>query len=177
MLLKLCTADVMYVMRYMDNVVSNPYEVWRQMSSPDYPTLQQLAQLRGQEVIHTHTHHYLNFKKPAHLLCVCLFSGCSDRRPHPCSCPGISVSESEASCSLHTAHPPVCSTHTHTWTGEHQCVFPVIIYCVLVYYCDCCVMFPVVQVNGLRFVSITKGQVLIVWKDHDVGTKSELHEF
>lgn len=55
MLLKLCTADVMYVMRYMDNVVSNPYEVWRQMSSPDYPTLQQLAQLRGQEVIHTHT--------------------------------------------------------------------------------------------------------------------------
>ncbi|MCI4392342.1 hypothetical protein PGIGA_G00144970 [Pangasianodon gigas] len=28
-----------------------------------------------------------------------------------------------------------------------------------------------VGVNGLRFVSITKGQVLIVWKDHDVGTK------
>lgn len=55
-LLNLCTTDVMYLMRYMDNVVSNPYEVWRQMGSPDYPTVQQLTQLRGQEVTHTLTY-------------------------------------------------------------------------------------------------------------------------
>ncbi|XP_030647534.1 alpha-L-iduronidase [Chanos chanos] len=27
------------------------------------------------------------------------------------------------------------------------------------------------QVNGLRFISITKGQVLIIWRDHCIGTK------
>ncbi|TRZ04537.1 hypothetical protein DNTS_014385 [Danionella cerebrum] len=27
------------------------------------------------------------------------------------------------------------------------------------------------QVNGLRFISVTRGQVLIVWKDHCIGTK------
>uniref|UniRef100_A0A8C1FGJ4 Alpha-L-iduronidase n=2 Tax=Cyprinus carpio TaxID=7962 RepID=A0A8C1FGJ4_CYPCA len=27
------------------------------------------------------------------------------------------------------------------------------------------------QVNGVRFITITKGQVLIIWKDHCIGTK------
>lgn len=27
------------------------------------------------------------------------------------------------------------------------------------------------QVNGVRFITITKGQVLINWKDHCIGTK------
>ncbi|XP_056603372.1 LOW QUALITY PROTEIN: alpha-L-iduronidase [Triplophysa dalaica] len=27
------------------------------------------------------------------------------------------------------------------------------------------------QVNGVRFIAVTKGQVLIVWKDHCIGTK------
>lgn len=34
----------------------------------------------------------------------------------------------------------------------------------------CLVLFPS-QVNGLRFIAITKGQVLILWNDHCIGTK------
>ncbi|KAI4900067.1 hypothetical protein NFI96_005222 [Prochilodus magdalenae] len=42
-------AGLMYVTHYMDNTVSNPYELWRQMGSPEYPTVQQFTQLRTQE--------------------------------------------------------------------------------------------------------------------------------
>ncbi len=49
-------AGLMYVTHYMDNNVTNPFKLWENMGSPDYPTAQQFTQLRSQEVPHTHTH-------------------------------------------------------------------------------------------------------------------------
>lgn len=34
-----------------------------------------------------------------------------------------------------------------------------------------CIIFDLLQVNGLRFIRITKGQVLIIWSDHCVNSK------
>uniref|UniRef100_A0A673HTF7 Alpha-L-iduronidase n=1 Tax=Sinocyclocheilus rhinocerous TaxID=307959 RepID=A0A673HTF7_9TELE len=40
---------LMYVTHYMDNNVTNPFKLWENMGSPDYPTAQQFTQLRNQE--------------------------------------------------------------------------------------------------------------------------------
>ncbi|XP_066510173.1 alpha-L-iduronidase-like [Hoplias malabaricus] len=109
--------DLMYVTHYMDNNVSNPYELWRQMGSPDYPTLQQFTQLRSQE---------------------------DAQREGPLPFPAQSV-----------------------LTLKVKLPIPSIF---LIHLCARATLSPG-QVNGLRFISITKGQVLVLWKDHCIGTK------
>ncbi|KAI5615229.1 alpha-L-iduronidase [Silurus asotus] len=109
--------DVMYMMRYMDNTVTNPYEAWRRMGSPDYPTPHQLSQLRAQEDAQTDG-------------------------PIPVPAQGV------LSLKVKLPVPSILLIHL-------------------------CAQPPNTpgQVKGVRFVSITKGQVLIVWQDHDVSTK------
>ncbi|KAG9261607.1 alpha-L-iduronidase [Astyanax mexicanus] len=109
--------DLMYVTHYMDNNASNPYELWRKMGSPDYPTLQQLTQLRNQE-------------------------DAQREGPQPFPAPGVLTL---------TVKLPVPSI-------------------LLIHVCSRATLTPG-QVNGVRFVSITRGQVLIVWRDHCIGTK------
>ena len=35
---------------YLDNNVTNPYQLWQSMGSPDYPTPEQFRRLRSMEV-------------------------------------------------------------------------------------------------------------------------------
>ncbi|XP_062874059.1 alpha-L-iduronidase [Trichomycterus rosablanca] len=109
--------EVLYVTHYMDNSVTNPYNVWRLMGSPDYPSLQQLIQLRNQEDT--------------------LMEG---PVPFPAQ-GGLTLRLKLPVPSILLIH--LCARPTHT-PG---------------------------QVKDLRFVSITKGQVLIVWKDLHVSTR------
>ncbi|XP_072528084.1 alpha-L-iduronidase [Salminus brasiliensis] len=109
--------SLMYVTHYLDNNVSNPYELWRQMGSPDYPTPQQFTQLRSRE---------------------------DARREGPEPFPGRGV-----------------------FTLVVKLPVPSIL---LVHVCARATLAPG-QVNGVRFVPITTGQVLVVWRDHCIGTK------
>lgn len=43
-------AGLVYVTYYMDNNVTNPYQLWQSMGSPDYPTAQQFRALRRVQV-------------------------------------------------------------------------------------------------------------------------------
>lgn len=43
----------MYVTYYLDNNVTNPYQLWQNMGSPDYPTAEQFRRLRSVEVNRT----------------------------------------------------------------------------------------------------------------------------
>ncbi|TSO98516.1 Tankyrase-1 [Bagarius yarrelli] len=139
----LALLDVLYVMRYMDNMVSNPYEVWRLMGSPDYPSVQQLTQIRGQEVTRAHTHTLIIKLSDPDFLCVCVrVQDAQTDGPFPVPTQGdLSLRVKLPVPSILLIH--LCARSTHT-PG---------------------------QVKGLCFVSISKGQVLMVWKDHDVGTK------
>ncbi|KAK5871312.1 hypothetical protein PBY51_004199 [Eleginops maclovinus] len=78
---------LLYVTYYIDNNVTNPYQLWQSMGRPDFPTVEQFRRLR------------------------------SVQDPHV----------------------------DGPWEPD--------------------------QVNGLRFIRITKGQVLIVWSDHCVDSK------
>jgi len=44
-------SGLVYVTYYMDNNVTNPYQLWQTMGSPDYPTAEQFRHLRSVEVI------------------------------------------------------------------------------------------------------------------------------
>lgn len=41
---------LVYVTYYLDNNVTNPYQLWQSMGSPDYPTAEQFRRLRGVQV-------------------------------------------------------------------------------------------------------------------------------
>ena len=41
---------LVYVTYYLDNNVTNPYQLWESMGSPDYPSAEQFRQLRTKEV-------------------------------------------------------------------------------------------------------------------------------
>lgn len=45
-----CSAGLVYVTYYIDNNVSNPYQLWQNMGRPDYPTAQQFRSLRSVQV-------------------------------------------------------------------------------------------------------------------------------
>lgn len=45
-----CSAGLVYVTYYIDNNVSNPYQLWQNMGRPDYPTAQQFRRLRSVQV-------------------------------------------------------------------------------------------------------------------------------
>ncbi|XP_010901111.2 alpha-L-iduronidase [Esox lucius] len=108
---------LVYVTYYLDNNVTNPYQLWQSMGSPDYPSAEQFRQLR-------------NMEDP-------LVDG-----PLPFPTEGVLTLQAKLSV------PSVLLIHV--------CAQPKAI--------------PD-QVNGLRFISITKGQVLVVWKDHCVNSK------
>uniref|UniRef100_A0AAQ5XU23 Alpha-L-iduronidase n=1 Tax=Amphiprion ocellaris TaxID=80972 RepID=A0AAQ5XU23_AMPOC len=44
---------LVYVTYYMDNNVTNPYQMWQNMGSPDYPTVEQFRRLRSGQDAHT----------------------------------------------------------------------------------------------------------------------------
>uniref|UniRef100_A0A6Q2WUD6 Alpha-L-iduronidase n=1 Tax=Esox lucius TaxID=8010 RepID=A0A6Q2WUD6_ESOLU len=111
------TLGLVYVTYYLDNNVTNPYQLWQSMGSPDYPSAEQFRQLR-------------NMEDP-------LVDG-----PLPFPTEGVLTLQAKLSV------PSVLLIHV--------CAQPKAI--------------PD-QVNGLRFISITKGQVLVVWKDHCVNSK------
>uniref|UniRef100_A0A3P8XVM2 Alpha-L-iduronidase n=1 Tax=Esox lucius TaxID=8010 RepID=A0A3P8XVM2_ESOLU len=111
------TFRLVYVTYYLDNNVTNPYQLWQSMGSPDYPSAEQFRQLR-------------NMEDP-------LVDG-----PLPFPTEGVLTLQAKLSV------PSVLLIHV--------CAQPKAI--------------PD-QVNGLRFISITKGQVLVVWKDHCVNSK------
>ncbi|KAM3867981.1 alpha-L-iduronidase [Diretmus argenteus] len=108
---------LVYVTYYMDNNVTNPYQLWQSMGSPDYPSAEQFRQLRSLENPEVSgpwpvpTGDTLTLKAKLSVPSVLLIHVCSQPKATP----------------------------------------------------D--------QVNGLRFIRITKGQVLIVWSDHCVDSK------
>lgn len=108
---------LVYTTYYMDNNASNPYQLWQQMGSPDFPTAQQFRKLRGAQ-------------DPA------------------------------------VGGPwPVPSGDTLTL--KFKLSVPSIL---LIHVCAQPKAVPD-QVNGLRFIKITTGQVLIIWTDHCVNSK------
>uniref|UniRef100_A0A673HTA7 Alpha-L-iduronidase n=1 Tax=Sinocyclocheilus rhinocerous TaxID=307959 RepID=A0A673HTA7_9TELE len=108
---------LMYVTHYMDNNVTNPFKLWENMGSPDYPTAQQFTQLRNQE---------------------------DPQTDGPLPVP------SDGSLTLKAALPVPSVLLVHVCAQSKEVPD---------------------QVNGVRFITITKGQVLIIWKDHCIGTK------
>ncbi|KAE8292549.1 Alpha-L-iduronidase [Larimichthys crocea] len=108
---------LVYVTFYIDNNVTNPYELWRSMGSPDYPTAQQFRRLRSVQ---------------------------DPRVDGPRDVPAGDTLTLKARLSV----PSVLLVHV--------CARPKAV--------------PD-QVNGLRFIGITKGQVLIIWSDHCVDSK------
>lgn len=110
-------AGLVYVTHYMDNNVTNPYQLWQSMGSPDFPTAQQFRQLRSVQ---------------------------NPRVDGPWKVPAGDTLTLKAGLSV----PSVLLIHV--------CAQP---------------KTPPDQVNGLRFIRITKGQVLIIWSDHCVDTK------
>ncbi|KAG8012247.1 Alpha-L-iduronidase [Nibea albiflora] len=113
----ICSAGLVYVTYYIDNNVTNPYELWRSMGSPDYPTAQQFRRLRSVQ---------------------------DPRVDGPWDVPAGDTLTLKARLSV----PSVLLVHV--------CARPKAV--------------PD-QVNGLRFIGITKGQVLIIWSDHCVDSK------
>lgn len=108
---------LVYVTYYMDNNVTNPYQMWRNMGSPDYPTAEQFRRLR---------------------------SGQDPRTDGPWKVPAGDTLTLKAKLCV----PSVLLIHV--------CAQPKAV--------------PD-QVNGLRFIRLTKAQVLIVWSDHCVDSK------
>ncbi|KAM6931295.1 alpha-L-iduronidase [Xenentodon cancila] len=108
---------LVYVTYYMDNNVTNPYELWRSMSSPDYPTAEQFRRLRSVEDPRVDG----PWKVPA-----------GDTLTLRATLPVPSV------LLIHVCAQPEAAPD---------------------------------QVTGLRFIRITKGQVLIVWSDHCVDSR------
>lgn len=108
---------LVYATYYMDNNVTNPYQLWQSMGSPDFPTPEQFRKLRAAQ-------------DP-------LVGG-----PWPV--------------------PP-----GDTLTLKAKLAVPSVL---LIHVCAQPRAVPD-QVNGLRFIRITTGQVLIVWSDHCVDSK------
>ncbi|KAA8592734.1 hypothetical protein FQN60_018189 [Etheostoma spectabile] len=109
--------DLVYVTYYIDNNVTNPYQLWQSMGSPNYPTAEQFRRLR------------------------------SVQDPHvdgPWEVPAADSLTLKAKLSV----PSVLLIHV--------CARPKAV--------------PD-QVNGLHFIRITKGQVLVVWSDHCINSK------
>ena len=44
------SAGLVSVVYYIDNNVTNPYQLWQTMGSPDFPTAQQFRRLRSVQV-------------------------------------------------------------------------------------------------------------------------------
>lgn len=105
------------VVYYIDNNVTNPYQLWRSMGSPDFPTAEQFRRLRSVQ---------------------------EPRVDGPWEVPAGDTLTLKAELSL----PSVLLVHV--------CARP---------------KAAPDQVNGLRFIRITKGQVLIVWSDRCVDSK------
>lgn len=108
---------LVYVTYYIDNNVTNPYELWQSMGSPAYPTAQQFRRLRSVQ---------------------------DPRVDGPWDVPAGDTLTLKVKLSL----PSVLLVHV--------CARP---------------KAEPEQVNGLRFIGITRGQVLIVWSDHCVDSK------
>lgn len=108
---------LVYVTYYIDNNVTNPYELWQHMGSPDFPTAQQFRRLRSAQ---------------------------DPRADGPWDVPAGDT----LTLKVKLAVPSVLLVHVCARsTAEPE------------------------QVNGLRFIGITTGQVLVVWSDHCVGSK------
>uniref|UniRef100_A0A8C2XMA7 Alpha-L-iduronidase n=1 Tax=Cyclopterus lumpus TaxID=8103 RepID=A0A8C2XMA7_CYCLU len=115
--LSVCCPGLMYITYYIDNNVTNPYQLWQSMGSPDYPTAEQFRRLR------------------------------SVQDPHgkgPWELPAADTLTLKAKLSV----PSVLLVHV--------CARPKV---------------EPDQINGLHFIRITKGQVLIIWSDHCVDSK------
>ncbi|KAJ8005777.1 hypothetical protein DPEC_G00121410 [Dallia pectoralis] len=108
---------LVYMTFYLDNNVTNPYQLWKNMGSPDYPSAEQFRQLR-------------NMEEP--------------QVDGPLPFPAEGVLTLQAKLSV----PSVLLIHVCAQAKA-----------------------PPGQVTGLRFLRVTKGQVLIVWKDHCVNSK------
>ncbi|XP_061763126.1 alpha-L-iduronidase-like isoform X1 [Nerophis ophidion] len=108
---------LVYVTYLMDNNVSNPYQQWRNIGSPNYPTVQQFSQIR-------------NTQEP-----------------------------------LVDGPWPVPAGDTLTLKARLR--VPSVL---LIHLCARSKAAPN-QVNGLRFIKITRGQVLIIWSDGCVASK------
>lgn len=105
------------VVYYIDNNVTNPYQLWRTMGSPDFPTAQQFRRLRSVQ---------------------------EPRVDGPWEVPAGDTLTLRAKLSL----PSVLLVHV--------CARP---------------KAAPDQVSGLRFIRITKGQVLVVWSDRCLDSK------
>ncbi|KAL0979234.1 hypothetical protein UPYG_G00182530 [Umbra pygmaea] len=110
-------SGLVYVTYYLDNNVTNPYERWQSMGSPDYPSAEQFRHLRNMEDPQVYG-------------------------PLPFPAEGILTMQAKL---------PVPSVFL-----IHVCAQP---------------KAAPEQVNGLRFIGITIGQVMVVWKDHCVNSK------
>lgn len=108
---------LVYVTYYMDNNVTNPYQLWQDMGRPDFPTAEQFRRLRSVQDVRT-----------------------DGPRDVP---PGDSLTVK--------ARLPVPSVLLILVSAQPRSEPD--------------------QVSGLRFIGITKGQVLIVWSDHCVNSK------
>ncbi|KAF7657526.1 hypothetical protein LDENG_00025810, partial [Lucifuga dentata] len=108
---------LVYVTYHLDNNVTNPYQLWRRMGSPDFPSAQQLRRLRSVE---------------------------DPQVDGPWPVPVGSTLTLRAKLSV----PSILLLHVCSRPAAEP---------------D--------QVTGLRFIGITKGQVLLVWSDHCIGSK------
>ncbi|XP_075960916.1 alpha-L-iduronidase isoform X2 [Anarhichas minor] len=108
---------LMYITYYIDNNVTNPYQLWQSMGSPDYPTAEQFRRLRSVQDPHVEG---------------------------PWEVPAADTLTLKAKLSV----PSVLLVHV--------CAQP---------------KAEPDQINGLHFIRITIGQVLIVWSDHCVDSK------
>ncbi|KAM4617057.1 alpha-L-iduronidase [Polymixia lowei] len=108
---------LVYVTYYLDNNVTNPFQLWQSMGKPDFPSTEQFRRLRSME---------------------------DPRVDGPWPVPAADTLTLKVKLSL----PSVFLIHV--------CAQPKAV--------------PD-QVNGLRFIKITKGQVLIIWSDHCVDSK------
>ncbi|XP_056146340.1 alpha-L-iduronidase isoform X2 [Lampris incognitus] len=108
---------LVYVKYYLDNNVTNPYQLWQSISSPDYPSAEQFRRLRSTE---------------------------DPQVDGPWPVPT-----------------------GDTLTLKARLLVPAVL---LIHICAKPKAVPD-QVNGLRFIKITKGQVLVVWSDSCTNSK------
>ncbi|XP_036383135.1 alpha-L-iduronidase isoform X2 [Megalops cyprinoides] len=108
---------LMYVMYNLDNNATNPYQLWRSLGSPNFPTAEQFRQLRSHE---------------------------DPRVSGPLPFP----SEGRLILKAELPIPSILLIHVCAQSRAKP---------------D--------QVNGLSFISLTKGQVLVVWQDHCINSR------
>ncbi|MGH0183635.1 UNVERIFIED_CONTAM: hypothetical protein FKN15_012944 [Acipenser sinensis] len=153
---------LVYVTYYLDNNTTNPYLQWKNIGSPDFPTIEQFKQLRKAEVFqpglvyvtyyldNNTTNPYLQWKNIGSPDFPTIEQFKQLRKAEEPLVVGPLAFPSSGRLTLKT-ELPIPSLFL-----IHICAKPKV---------------PPDQVTGLRIMALTKGQVVIVWKDGCVNSK------